>query len=881
MNRIINDKISLLIKFPLIVYLLLLSYLYSATTGKIAGRAIDAESGDPLIGINVILVGTALGTASGIDGYFTLINIPPGQYSLRFMMIGYQNLVMENVEIRSDHTTTVNTELNQTVLQSKNEVTVIASRPVIDMDRTSTESSISSDQIEQMPVETIDDILNLQAGVVDGHFRGGRSQEVVYQIDGIQINDAYSGGAAMMVENDVIQELKVISGTFNAEYGQAQSGVVDIITKNGTSHFTGSAGISTGDYISSNSDIFWNINDFSLKDYNMYNLFISGPILDKMNFLYSVRYTGDEGYLYGKNAFLPVDSIKLGDNKYHPMGYNNRLSSFGKISYAFSAQDRVSISLTYQNREQNRDFDIYDHLFRYNPMGQQTSYEETIIGLVNWNHILSPKTFFNIRASMNQKDHQQYVYEDSLDSRYSIDNRLNLVGNFSFYTGGTDMTYLVRSADQVLIKCDLTSQITKKQQLQVGAEYTKHNLTLNDLVLKKNSSTNFDITVPPTNTADNQKYNHNPVQAATYIQTKWESKTIIMNLGIRFDYFNAFGDVITDFERPRTSVRIESDPSYQLSPRLGIAYPITSKGVMHISYGHFFQIPEFQYLYSNPSFTVNPEEGIASVLNYPFGNPNLKAQKTIGYEIGLQQELTTSLALDVTAYYKDIRNLLGSELNTIATLEEHSGIRYGRYINRDYGQVKGFTLAFDQKPVRGVSASVDYTFMTARGNASDPKSILLDAQSDPPVESEKQLVPLDWDRTHSLNGSVTFNKIKSYAFTIICKAGSGMPYTPVVRENQFTIENSDRKPYQVTCDVYLMKQVDLKLINLKLTLKVYNFFDRLNEVNVYNDSGRAGYTEELNNPGLAQGLNTKEEFFIRPDWYQSPRKIIFGISTHF
>jgi outer membrane receptor for ferrienterochelin and colicin len=302
---------------------------------------------------------------------------------------------------------------------------------------------------------------------------------------------------------------------------------------------------------------------------------------------------------------------------------------------------------------------------------------------------------------------------------------------------------------------------------------------------------------------------------------------------------------------------------------------------MHVSYGHIFQIPEFRYLYTNPSFTVNPEEGRSAVLNYPFGNANLKSQKTVAYEIGLQQQLTYDIALDVTAYYKDIRNLLGTEINTIATGEEHSGIDYGRYVNRDYGQVKGFTLMLEQKATRGVGASIYYTYQVARGNASDPRSVLIDSQSDPPVESEKQLVPLNWDQTHTLNTQVTFYSRAGYVFTFIGKVGSGMPYTPTVAETQAVIENSDRKPFRMTFDLFAMKNVQVGPLSLKLTLKIYNLFDRLNEKDVYGDSGRATYTEELHQPGEVQGLNTKEEFFTRPDWYDPPRRILLGISTHF
>lgn len=854
--------------------------LIAGTTGKIVGRVTDAETKEPLIGLNVIIENTSLGAACDIDGYYYILNVPPGTYSIKFMMIGYRETIVTNVQVSSDRTTTIDGQISQIVLDAE-AVIVVAQRPIIEMDRTSTESSISGEQIEMMPVETVDDILNLQAGVVDGHFRGGRLKEVVYQIDGVPINDAYNGEAALDIETDIIKELKVISGTFNAEYGQAQSGIVDIITKERNPTLTGRVSFVSGDYVSSRKDIFWNINDISPRDYLDYSLFLSGPIGSKSGYLFSYKHVEDDGYIYGKNVYLPVDSTAFGDSSYIPMGYNNRSTLFGKMTIALTNHDKLAFSISYQVRDQNRDYGIYDHLFRYNPFGQGASHEQTLIGIASWSHIFSEKSFINIRAAIIKKDYEQYLYKDSLDSRYAVDWRLRTRGNFSFYTGGTDNSYFARSGNVKSIKGDFTSQINRHQLIKTGFDFRQHNLTLYDVELKKNSETNLEVQIPPANSADNQQYKRSPLEMAAYMQTKWEYDSFILNLGLRYDYFDSNGEIIEDLTRPRTSPLKPTKPIHQLSPRIGIAYPITDKGVLRVSYGHFFQIPEFEFLYTNPSRTVNPEEGLASVFNYPFGNADLQPQKTVGYEIGLQQQIGETVALDITAYYKDIRNLLGTEINTIAVGEVHSSIQYGRYVNRDYGQVKGLTLMLERRLFRGIAASIDYTYQVARGNASDPRDILLDLQSDPPVESEKQLVPLDWDQTHSLNGQINYQTPIGLTLTVVGKLGSGMPYTPSTAKITSIFENSDKKPSKMTFDLFATKDFKVGPIELNLFLKIYNMFDRLNEKDVYSDSGRASYTQELEDPGEVQGLNTKEEYFNRPDWYGPPRRILIGISTKF
>jgi hypothetical protein len=116
---------------------------------------------------------------------------------------------------------------------------------------------------------------------------------------------------------------------------------------------------------------------------------------------------------------------------------------------------------------------------------------------------------------------------------------------------------------------------------------------------------------------------------------------------------------------------------------------------------------------------------------------------------------------------------------------------------------------------------------------------------------------------------------------MVGKLGSGMPYTPSTAKITSIFENSDKKPSKMTIDLYASQDFKIGPAKLNLYLKIYNIFDRLNEKDVYSDSGRATYTKELNEPGQVQGLNTKEEYFNRPDWYGPPRLILIGISTKF
>ena len=146
-------------------------------------------------------------------------------------------------------------------------------------DQTSTIKNISSDQIDKLPVENIGAIVGMQAGVVEGHFRGGRSNEVTYLIDGIQVDEVFGGGnAAVEIEPEVIQDLEIITGTFNAEYGKAMSGVVNAVTKDGTNKFQGSISTGFANYVTGNQDIFIGLDNSQINRNQDYKFQISGPV---------------------------------------------------------------------------------------------------------------------------------------------------------------------------------------------------------------------------------------------------------------------------------------------------------------------------------------------------------------------------------------------------------------------------------------------------------------------------------------------------------------------------------------------------------------------------------------------------------------------------
>ncbi|MFA3784087.1 carboxypeptidase-like regulatory domain-containing protein [Melioribacteraceae bacterium 4301-Me] len=894
----IIEKLKIALSIAAIIGLMTVN-IYGGTTGKIAGKVIDASNGEPLVGVNIVLLGTTMGAATDVNGEYYIINIPPGTYQVRASLIGYSPVTIQDVRVSVDQTTKIDFKLTTEAIEIK-DVVVTAQKPIVQKDLTSTEAKVSGDQISMLPLEDIQSVVNLQAGVVDGHFRGGRTGEVKYLIDGVSVNDAFSGSSALDAEVNSIQELQVLTGTFNAEYGEALSGVVNQITKIAGNKLEGEISAYSGDYFTNRTWLYPNINKISPKDVYNFQGNLSGPVPGLENllkFFISGRYVYDSGAIYGRRMFNPSDSSNFsandpkdwyigatGDNKYIPMNYNRRFTLQGKISINIGDKGR---GLVFNTLYQDQQYKIYDHRFKLNPDGDYNYFQKSFLGSISYTYVMSNSAFLDLVGSSFTTKYNQYVYENPLDPRYVKPERMRDVSGNAFLTGGTENWHFHHTTTTYTAKADLTWQINNIHQIKTGFEYKFNTIDYQDFQVVIDATTNYKPALPSPGSFNFNQYTAHPYQLAGYIQDKIELDYLVVNLGVRLDYFEPDGfylknpdniAVLDQLQPPfPDSLMAKAKAKYQISPRIGLSYPISEKGAVHISYGHFFQIPPFEYLYRNPNFRIPLTGDFPANIGNTIGNTDLDAQQTVMYEIGLQQELTTNLGLTVTGYYKDIRNLLGTEIHI-----KNEFRKFSKLVNRDYGSVKGFTISFEKRFSDGIGATLDYTFQVAKGNASDPNDAFNKAQANPPIEVNKQLVPLDWDRRHSLNFTLTAGKPGNFIASVIGKLGSGLPYTPSIQNQRTGLENSENRPAYFNVDLYLTKYFDFFGKQISVFAKVYNLFDTANEINVFGDTGRAGYTLELTRAQEApRGVNTLQEYFTRPDFYSSPRQIIIGASFGF
>lgn len=906
-----------------LIVTLIIRVSLAGNTGKIVGLVTDKNSGEPLIGVNVVLKNTTLGASTDANGEYYIINIHPGKYSVECSYIGYQTMEVENVLIQSDQTTMLNFQLSEQTMELDEKIIVVAERPLVQRDLTSSKKITTTEEIQAMPVESYAGIMLTHAGVTKGaggelHIRGGRSTEIAYLVDGISVANPFTtNGMATSVANNSIQEMTLVSGAFNAEYGNAMSGVVNFTTKDGTPDFKTYLSFYSGDYISGHENIYTNINDVNpTANYNFEGT-LSGPLsflgIDgrSNNFFISVRRSISEGYLYGIREHLTTDSANFelkqyitvekdedkfittieyrdewyienkGDKAFVPMNPSEGLNLLGKVKF----QVLPGMSLRLQSIHESSWRKSYAHTYKYVPDGTYQYNSSSFNNSLRLTHTLSNSTFYELRLAFNTRDYKKYTFEDVNDPRYAPTDKIQgNPGGTTFNFGGAQRDHNYEKSRTYLGKFDIISQVNKKHLVKGGFEARMNVLD------REYFSIGFDRNLYSQPTPVNRGiYVRYPTQMSVYLQDKLEYTDMIINAGLRYDYFNSDAMYTVDELQP-DGQRKQAEAKQMLAPRLGISFPITEKGIIHLSYGHFYQMPALTNLYTNPFFYL-PVTGTPL-----FGNSNLNPEKQITYEIGLQQQFTDEFAIDVTGFYKDIRNLLAWQTIMFTRLNLDTGDRGDRQEyrirrNQDYANIKGVTVSFEKRMTSGspVAAKIDYTFQITEGNDNDPASFYYNSLSG--QETIKEIVPLDWDQTHNLYASLTVVPLKGMSVSMIGRLSSGYPYTAQLTNTNYDSDpNSSNKPLQKGVDFRISYRFEFAGMYPQVFVKVYNLFDNLNERYVFDDTGRAEYTfanRGINEPDSFKkhygepGVHTYDEYNVRPHYYGSPRNVRIGVSIEF
>lgn len=851
----------------------------AGTTGRITGRVVDSQK-KPLVGVNISVVGQRIGAFTDADGRYLLLNVPAGATSIRAALIGYRAILLEGLDVSADQTTTHDFTMNEAPVEMT-EIVVSAKRAVIDVQRTSSMAALSRAEIEALPVQELQEIVNLQAGVVDGHFRGGRLGEVQFQVDGVSVNNSFNNAASLRLDRSLLEEVQVISGTFDAEYGQAMSGVVNAVLRRGTEKFESSAEAYTGGYWFPGAPERVVETRWDPADVWSGQVTVSGPAPPPKTFyLLSLRRFSQDDYLRGIRKFVPSDSSDFenkiffpsGDHDNVPLGFTREWSGAGKVTN----RSLQNIELSYEAIVNWIDSRGADWAYRLNPDGLPRQHTFSIAHGFEWTHTLAPSRYYSVSARHNHFDYVSRAYTDLFDERYDAAGPPRGDGSYErgAYVQGVSFDRFVQITDALLVKTSYVNQVSKDVLMKLGFESQASNVLFGAPGYLAFTTVNGVQRLvrhhdePPNYPAPAE---YHPVSAATYAHVESGFGDLLLRAGLRAEYFDAHSTLPGDLANPANSIAGQPAPpparvtrKLSVSPRLGVSFPVAKDAALHFSYGHFTQLPSIGQIFTNADYSILKDLQAGGISYGVLGNPDIRPERTTQYQFGYKQAVTEDIGLDATVFYKDVRDLLGVEF-----ISTYNGAEYARLTNVDYGGVLGFTLALDHRRFGPFVAALDYTWQSAQGNASDPRETATRAEAG--EDPRPRQVPFVWDQRHTVNLSLATGTPKTAQFGTTLRLSSGQPYTPTI-ETGFgggLEANSARKPASIVADVRMERPLKAWGRGMLGYVRVYNAFDaKFRNGFVFTNTGSPYYSR----------YPTADDVTLHdPTRFAAPRRIEIGV----
>ncbi len=821
------------VKVALAALLLLagIGVLTAGTTGKIRGVAVDRDTGATLPGANVVLVGTSLGAAAGLDGEFFILQVPPGTYTVRASMIGRQTVVIENVIVKVDLTTNLRIKMVDEAIALDKEVTVYAEAPVIQKDVTASIQNIGIAEFARIPMRDTKQGLMVQTGVffdpipVAGGLgsagkgetrysvRGGSQDEVKWYIDGARVSNlllgrADWGGSFTNVPMQAIKEVQVMTGGFTAEYSDAQSGVVSIVTREGGDALHGSADFSYGlagqhhfgPYLfdraspkefrdntlpdgTLNPDWWTATRQAQVYDYRKIPDYTAALSLDGPIFrLKGAPVTFFTSFNLRKQAYTlphPRDSRDAGNAMFNlawnPRSIKMKLTGFYNIDAHTTLQE-------------NGDFTNQAKYYR-----GWGSLLNTDTWLLNYGftQFLSERLFYELKLATYWSHFREKPSDFSL---VGASQKPTLWG-FHRFDGFESEPF--DNYSPVLFNDILTGDISLTGN--VNWQFDTNNLLKSGFELRYNTYDERESYRVPSFSRDKSLWlnrglmeSYHPIQTALFLQDKMEFESMILNVGVRYDYYDpninwfepttlynlaidpefdpaldpdkdqvdANGHVKYAFDNVLAKARKPAKAWHMISPRFGVSFPISDNSLLHFNYGHYYQMPpldqSFEIGYFRPEYIVKnilaeraaaaaegrQERHIASndgdaerVVG--FTNQPLKPQKTIQFEAGFKQSFEDIAVLDLVAYYKDVfdqtQERIGLFDHHIYGWDPFNGVTtpnasYQTYLTGDYGDSRGIEMALHSLFSKVLFFDVNYSFSRATEGRATPGVIRYDGE---------------------------------------------------------------------------------------------------------------------------------------------------------
>ncbi|MHB8905376.1 MAG: TonB-dependent receptor domain-containing protein [Melioribacteraceae bacterium] len=948
--------------FYFLLFLVLCPVLINAgTKGRIKGKVVDLQTGEALIGANVVVVGSSAGSNTDVNGEYLIQNLDPGVYTLRASYVGYQTITYSNVRVSADLTAYQNFELPSQDIQVGT-VLITATKPIIQKDNTNAVRITTNEDIDALPVRGVNAILGLTAGVTlqnnTVYIRGGRPDEVGYYLEGVSTKNPVSGGNAVTLSQDALEEIQVQAGGYTAEFGGSNAGIVRTQFKSGGPEWKASV-----EYITDNVGFSSKKNAFDGTKrlgaywwgYDETSAVLSGPLFNN-----KFKFFGNIDYQYNRdNNPQPFPGINLGIlgdptsldtvNMMYPAGarkgrQTQRYSYVGTLNMDFKPI-LVRLSGTYTTG-QNELSGGLGNMFQ-----TRQAYANNNNGAFNVKitHVLSQTMFYEISAGyyltnarnftpgVSESIDQIWTYGDSVaqaaagypvprgaydaernkTGRYVAPSLINIMGFGFNRDGSANQGFAISNQRSLSLAGNLSFSLGKTHMFKLGGDYqsfTIRNWGANSQYDLAGQLNTFNTNHPNASAADleafktqtlvtlgvnNYGYDYlgnevndgifgprKPVFASAYIQDRIEYEDIIINAGLRFDYFNVDQKTFVDPTFPEKSFSsatgqlIEAGwkdiPTYSgVSPRIGFSFPVTDRTVFHAQWGKFVQLPQLNTLYLGYAMQGWRLKG-GFFITTPIAL-ELKPTRTTQYELGFTQQFTDFMSIDITGFYKDIADQIQSGQQVT---DRNSSIQaYNILFNSDFATTKGVEISLTMRRYERLAINANISFQDAQGTGSNTASNLGFFGSGAPSDPDgapyvpKYISPLSFNQY--LRGSVNIDYrfgdndggpiLQNLGVSVSGTFNGGHPYTLGTGGRNAETDGRDRIPLEslnssTTPSAF---QVDLRVdktfklfdkMNLNVYVFVINLFDIKNVENVFLRTGTATDDGVMSNPSFSGKL---------------------------
>ena len=737
----------------------------AGVAGSLGGVVTDAATGEPLPGANVVVTATRQGSVTDTLGQYRIHNIRAGTYEVQVSMIGYRVVATAGVLVLPDRRVELDVQLPASPIQMQ-PMEVTLDRPLIETDITGTAFRIDAGGLTDLPVDSFQDVIGLQPSTtVEGHIRGGKVRETIYLVDGLAVQDVIQGGAGTELPLSAISQMTIQTGGFDAEYGDALSGVVNVISRSGGDTHEVSVRLAKDDLFGGEE----------VSHRNELELAASGPL-------------GSPNLSYFSASNLVLSDTPWWQDTQHffDSPVRKEFNGLAKVDYKSLGHGRLTAELIY-SLQRWRD---YEFSWRYNLDGLPPRLRDSYRGALLWTGALSQHTAMSASVSY-------FSLHSRIGSGRTAASLDPTPYDYDFYllyvTSGARSWWADQQQRSYTLKTDVTHEFRQRHILKSGLEFKQYDIDA-DLLRLEPQTTFFGrplVFAPQLNYSS--RYHYYPRTGSAYLQDRIEGKTrTTLSFGVRLDFLDPRAQRPAVELVPMTAEQYSQEVTgftparvkFHISPRLGASLPLSDRSVFFVNFGEYVQFPLFDHLYAGLD-NVSLRGGV----NVLRGNPDLLAEKTRAFEVSVRHELSDEVVGSVTYFRKETRDQIDAKTFVPTNSRIAGDYGFAEFVNNPTASARGYEFLLS-RPRGTVRGNLSYALMRTEGLSESADQGINLAQWGFPVANTP--FPLSWDQRHTVKADVIMDLPGGAQVDFVWQSHSGRPYTFFPSSDGFTADEPDR-----------------------------------------------------------------------------------------